>query len=58
MVKRTPKAKPVPARVAPAEPEAAPTVHHGWGHDWRNPDAVFAAEDHCANADMARLARR
>ncbi len=32
--------------------------HSGWGHDWRNPDAKFAASDHCPNAELRRLAPR
>ena len=30
--------------------------HSGWEHDWRNPDAKFAASDHCPNAELRRLA--
>ncbi len=32
--------------------------HSGWGHDWRNPEAKFAASDHCPNAELRRLAPR
>ena len=32
------------------------TTHSGWEHDWRNPDAKFAASDHCPNAELRRLA--
>ena len=32
--------------------------HSGWAHDWRNPDAKFAASDHCPNALLRRLAPR
>ena len=39
------------------EPEAAPvTTHSGWDHDWRNPAARFAKDDHCPNAELRRLA--
>jgi hypothetical protein len=32
--------------------------HSAPEHDWRNPDAKFAKDDHCPNAELARLARR
>ena len=53
--KRTTKAE-----ASPPAPEAVPEVtdHSGPGHDWRNPDARFAKDDHCPNAELARLARR
>lgn len=50
----TPKAEAEPTPEAPAEA----TGHDGWGHDWRNPDARFAPDDRCANAEMRRLADR
>ena len=56
-VKRTapPKAADAPA----TEPEApAASTHGGWEHDWRNPDARFAKDDHCPNAELRRLAPR
>jgi hypothetical protein len=46
-----------------SEPVSEPTSedqeaqgHGGWAHDWRNPDAKFAAGDHCPNAELRRLA--
>jgi len=53
--KRTTKAE-----ASPPAPEDVPEVtdHSAPSHDWRNPDARFAADDHCPNAELARLARR
>jgi hypothetical protein len=43
-----------PAEAAAPEPEAHPG---GWAHDWRNPDAKFAASDRCVDAELARQDR-
>lgn len=40
------------------EPPAPAVEHYGWGHDWRNPAVVFALDDNCPNAELARLAQR
>ena len=44
------------AEAPEAAPEPSAEIHDGWAHDWRNPDAVFAADDHCPNAELRRLA--
>ena len=46
----------VNVRTPQAEPEVPVTDHNGWSHDWRNPEARFAADDHCPNAELRRLA--
>lgn len=53
------KAKASTAPEAEAQPVTA-DPHDGPArdHDWRNPDAKFAADDHCVNAEMRRLAER
>lgn len=40
------------------EVQADPHDGPAYDHDWRNPDATFAADDHCVNAEMHRLAVR
>ena len=60
----TTKAKAIEKGDAPAEasPLDDPVIftaddeHSGWAHDWRNPEAKFAASDHCPNAELRRLA--
>lgn len=59
--KRTAATEPTPETGADPEPQPAPApASHasGWGHDWRNPDARFAADDHCVDAEFARQERR
>lgn len=48
------KATTEPAEEPVAQPEAHPS---GWAHDWRNPDAKFAKDDHCVDAEFARAER-
>ena len=60
----TTKAKATEKGDAPASPMDDPVIftaddgHSGWAHDWRNPDAKFAKDDHCPNAELRRLAPR
>jgi hypothetical protein len=50
--------KPKAAAKDEPEPPVEVTDHSAPNHDWRNPAATFAADDHCPNAELARLARR
>lgn len=46
----------VPADEPTDAPADAP-AHGGPEHDWRNPDVTFADDDHCPNAELARIDR-